>query len=127
MGLQADREAIAVTFKRPKLPGPIDDPGAHRRPIVVLTSFHCVFAKAMTDPVFGRETVAVGKRSFAAGGRVTRVPVQYKVGRLDRIQNLGGLSSSGGVKAGVVFQEQRNAFLARFVGCLQSFSLIPKR
>ena len=123
MGFQANGEMITVTLECFKLPEPVDNPGSHRHPIVIVVAafFHCVFAMAVADPFLRQKIVAIRKRLFAAGGGVSRIPVQHEIGRLDRVQNLCRLSSRGCIEAGVVFQQQRDSFLARFVGRLQEF------
>src|ERR1700693_2996669 len=120
VGFQTDPETITVTLERLELSHPVDDPGSHRRPVVILVAFfHSVFAMTVADPALRQKIVAIRKRFFAASCSVSRIPVQHEKGRLDRIQNLGGLSSSGGIQAGIILQQQGDAFLTRFVGRLQ--------
>src|SRR5271165_2132542 len=121
MGFEADREMIAVTLERLELPEPVDDAGSHRRPIVVVAPFHGVLAMAVADPLPGQKIVAIGKRPFAAGSGVPRIPVQHEMGGLDGIENLCGLSSGGSIESGIVFQKQGDALLAGFISCFQKF------
>src|SRR3984885_7895804 len=122
VGLQANREMITVTLEGVELSEPINDPGSHRRPIVIVVAcLYSIFALSVANPVLGQKVVAIRKGFFPAGSGVSRIPVQHEMGRLDRLQNPGSLRPGGGIEAGIIFQKQGDALLTRCVGRSQEF------
>src|SRR5436309_13999178 len=84
VSLQTYCEAISILLESAELSCPVDEPGAHGCPVVLLALFHDVFAVAVSDAIVGQQLVSVGIWDLTACGSVTRIPNQNEFRGLHR-------------------------------------------
>src|ERR1700730_18136697 len=79
VGLETYGEMIAVALQRLKLPDPIDDTAAHRRPLVALAvRFFCrILAMTVANAILRQEIVSIWVGLLILLRCVSWVPIQH--------------------------------------------------
>src|SRR5256885_237897 len=121
VSLQTYCEAISILLESTELPRPVDEPAAHRCPVVLLAFFHDIFAVAVPDAVFRQKLVPVGIWDFATRGSVTWIPIQHECRGLHRGENPCRLGSGRGVAGRLVFQNKNQSTLATLLSRFPQF------
>src|SRR6267143_3686017 len=79
VGLETYAETIAVALQRPKLPGPIDDAAAHRRPFITLAIWplYRVLAMTVSNAILRQEIISIWIRRLIMLHCVSWVPIEH--------------------------------------------------
>ena len=80
MSFETDGVTVAVALQRGELSNPIDSACAHRSPFITFIRFDNVFAVAVADALFRKESVSIGVGRLSAHGGIAWVPIQHEVG-----------------------------------------------
>src|SRR5260370_20945821 len=79
VGLQTHCEMIAVAFQRLKLPDPINDAPAHRRPFIALTVglLYRILAMTVANAILWQEIVSIRIGLLITLRCISRIPVEH--------------------------------------------------